>query len=67
MSDENGDMTSSEAIKLATAAASWSQMYQGTPLSKLALDAATLTEILRLHLLSSGGRSGEMNSKWRYV
>ncbi|PSN58246.1 hypothetical protein C0J52_00127 [Blattella germanica] len=64
--DETGDITTKEAIKLATSAAGWSQMYQGTPLNKLIMDPATITEILRLHLLSSGGRSGEMSSKWRY-
>lgn len=65
--DEVGDITTSEAIKLATAAAGWSQLYQGVPLNKVQLDSVTLTEVLRLHLLSSGGRSGEMSSKWRWV
>ncbi|PNF34918.1 hypothetical protein B7P43_G01418 [Cryptotermes secundus] len=65
LADEVGDVTS-EAIKYATAAASWCQLYQGVPLSKVTLDSVTLTEVLRLHLLSSGGRSGEMSSKWRY-
>lgn len=64
LADEVGDITS-EAIKYATAAASWCQLYQGVPLSKVTLDSVTLTEVLRLHLLSSGGRSGEMSSKWR--
>ncbi|XP_021919556.1 bromodomain adjacent to zinc finger domain protein 1A isoform X2 [Zootermopsis nevadensis] len=66
LTDEIGDITSSEAIKLATAAASWCRLYQGIPLNKVTLDSITLTEVLRLHLLSSGGRSGEMSSKWRY-
>lgn len=64
IADEVGDVTS-EAIKLATVAASWCQLYQGVPLSKVTLDSVTLTEVLRLHLLSSGGRSGETSSKWR--
>lgn len=65
LTDEVGDITTSEAIKLATAAAGWCQLYQGMPLNKVTLDSITLTEVLRLHLLSSGGRSGEMSSKWR--
>ncbi|XP_049864595.1 bromodomain adjacent to zinc finger domain protein 1A isoform X2 [Schistocerca gregaria] len=64
--DEHGDVTAGEAVKLATVAAGWSQLYQGVPLSKLTLDAVTLTEVLRLHLLSSGGRSAETSTKWRY-
>ncbi|KAJ4446340.1 hypothetical protein ANN_13035 [Periplaneta americana] len=64
--DEVGDITTSEAIRLATAAAGWCQLYQGMSLNKVTLDSVTLTEVLRLHLLSSGGRSGEMSSKWRY-
>nr|CAD7457702.1 unnamed protein product [Timema tahoe] len=61
-----GDVTTSEAMKAATAVVNWSQLSQGTPLNKLSLDAVALSEVLRLHLLSSGGRSGELSSKWRY-
>ncbi|XP_063221980.1 bromodomain adjacent to zinc finger domain protein 1A isoform X2 [Bacillus rossius redtenbacheri] len=57
--DDLGDVTMAEAIKAATAAVKWSQLYQGTPLSRLTLDAVTISEVLRLHLLSSGGRSEE--------
>ncbi|KAL0275653.1 UNVERIFIED_CONTAM: hypothetical protein PYX00_003449 [Menopon gallinae] len=64
--DENDDITMGQAIRLATAAARWSTVYHGTPLSKLSLDAITVSEILRLHLLSSGGRAGDQNAKWRY-
>jgi len=64
--NEVGDNTTSEAIKLATAAAGWCQMYQGVPLNKVTLDSVTLTEVLRLHHLSSVGRSGKMRSKWRW-
>ncbi|CAH0385775.1 unnamed protein product [Bemisia tabaci] len=58
--------TIAQAIKAATAAAGWSQMYHGTHLNKLTMDPNTLSEVLRLHLLASGGRAGEMSSKWRY-
>ncbi|XP_078034586.1 ATP-dependent chromatin assembly factor large subunit isoform X2 [Augochlora pura] len=40
--------------------------YQRCKLSELTLDHTTLSEILRLHLLSSDERIGEAASKWRY-
>ncbi|EEB13984.1 bromodomain adjacent to zinc finger protein domain 1, baz1, putative [Pediculus humanus corporis] len=64
--DESGDISTAEAIKSATFAASWSKMHHGVPLNKLSLDAITVSEILRLHLLASGGRAGDRNAKWRY-
>lgn len=53
-------------IKLATLASRWCPTYQGCKLSELTLDHVTLSEILRQHLLSSGGRISEAVSKWRY-
>lgn len=38
----------------------------GTPLSKLQLDPFTVTEILRLHVLSSGAKVSEEYNKFRY-
>ncbi|KAK6628120.1 hypothetical protein RUM44_010602 [Polyplax serrata] len=64
--DESGDITTAEAIKLATIAASWSKIHHGVPLNKLSLDAITVSEVLRLHLLASGGRAGDRSAKWRY-
>ncbi|XP_034941274.1 bromodomain adjacent to zinc finger domain protein 1A isoform X2 [Chelonus insularis] len=55
-----------EAVKLATSASSWCQKHYGNQLSELTLDHVTLSEILRQHLLSSGGRISEVASKWRY-
>lgn len=52
-------------MEQATAAATWSIMYQNTALNKLTLDHLSLTEILRLHLLSSGARPTEKDIKWR--
>jgi len=60
------DMTKMEAVKLANRAATWSQQYQGVPLQKAPLDALTLSEILRLHLLASGA-TNVANSKWRHM
>lgn len=45
-----------EAIQKATSAAAWSHVYQNTPLNKLSVDYSSLTEVLRLHLLSSGAK-----------
>lgn len=59
------DVSAKEAIRQATAAATWSTMYQNTPLNKLNLDHLTLTEVLRLHLLSSGALPSEKDVKWR--
>ncbi|KAG7202578.1 hypothetical protein KM043_009773 [Ampulex compressa] len=61
-----GVSSMAKAVKLATVASAWSQIHQGCKLSELTLDHVTISEILRQHLLSSGGRIGEAASKWRY-
>lgn len=63
---DTGDLTTDEAVRLATVASTWSQHYHNTALSKLTLDPSTLTEVLRLHLLASGGRCSDKSAKWRY-
>ncbi|XP_046402688.1 bromodomain adjacent to zinc finger domain protein 1A isoform X2 [Ischnura elegans] len=60
------DVTREDAVQAATAATSWCQAYQGAPLKDLTLDCATLSELVRLHILTSGGRCAERSSKWRY-
>ncbi|GBP32377.1 Bromodomain adjacent to zinc finger domain protein 1A [Eumeta japonica] len=64
--DHQGDMGVNKAIELATKACKWSQTYLGTPLRKLPLDATTVSEVLRLHLLSSGAAPGPRCATWRY-
>lgn len=54
------------AVNIANKAATWSQQYQGLSLQKAPLDALTLTEILRLHILASGA-TNVSNACWRYV
>lgn len=66
MEGHTKDMTKLEAVKLANRAATWSQQYQGVPLQKAPLDALTLSEILRLHLLASGA-TNVANGKWRHA
>ncbi|CAG9565734.1 unnamed protein product [Danaus chrysippus] len=53
------------AIEQATRAGKWAHTYLGTPLSKLPLDPTTVSEVLRLHLLSSGGVAGSRCLAWR--
>ncbi|XP_037293996.1 bromodomain adjacent to zinc finger domain protein 1A isoform X2 [Manduca sexta] len=60
------DMGLAKAVELATKASKWSQTYLGTPLSKLPLDPTTVSEVLRLHLLSSGATGGSRCASWRY-
>ncbi|XP_073950847.1 bromodomain adjacent to zinc finger domain protein 1A-like [Choristoneura fumiferana] len=62
----SGDVGVNKAVELATKASKWSQTYLGTPLSKLPLDPTTVTEVLRLHLLSSGAAPGSRCATWRY-
>ncbi|XP_052121345.1 bromodomain adjacent to zinc finger domain protein 1A isoform X2 [Frankliniella occidentalis] len=63
---DEGDIATTEALRIASAASAWSQTFQGKPLSKVELDSVVLTEVLRLHLLQSGNRAGDISSEWRY-
>lgn len=47
----------------ATAAAAWPMLHQGMALEELTIDPFTLSEILRLHILSSGVKIGMF---WRF-
>lgn len=53
-------------IKWATAAATWPQMYLSLNMSELPIDATTITELLRLHFLTSGAKLTEIGSKYRF-
>ncbi|CAH1959185.1 unnamed protein product [Acanthoscelides obtectus] len=61
------DLSMKDVTRLATLASKWSSRYLGLPLAKLPLYAVTVTEILRLHLLSSGVRINETGYRWRYA
>lgn len=67
VNDMDGGVTAREAVQFATAYSTWSIMYQNTPLHQLGVDHLTITEVLRLHLLSSGAKPSEKDVKWRYV
>ena len=50
----------------ATAAAAWPMLHQGMALDELTIDPFTLSEILRLHILSSGVRIGKLDDTGCY-
>lgn len=52
-------------INVASMATNWPIVFQGVPLQKLPIDATTVTEVLRLHLLTSGSRVSEACNRWR--
>lgn len=60
------DLTLTNATYLATQASLYSVKYQGLPLGRLPMYSLTVSEILRLHLLSSGARINENGARWRY-
>ncbi|XP_065220955.1 bromodomain adjacent to zinc finger domain protein 1A-like isoform X2 [Planococcus citri] len=55
----------SDKKDLSIVATNWPHAFQGVPLKQLTLDATTVTEVLRLHLLSSGCRVSEACTRWR--
>ncbi|CAH0550662.1 unnamed protein product [Brassicogethes aeneus] len=62
----NDNLSLRDATQLATLASGWSNQYQGLPLSRLPLYSVTVSEILRLHLLSSGARINDTGARWRF-
>ena len=55
---DDEDYHSAKVSASATMAAVWPMLHQGKPLHELIMDPFTCTELLRLHLLSSGARVG---------
>uniref|UniRef100_A0A0K8T8G0 Bromodomain adjacent to zinc finger domain protein 1A n=2 Tax=Lygus hesperus TaxID=30085 RepID=A0A0K8T8G0_LYGHE len=64
------DRRDSERKKLSALAARtemWVRKHHGVPLDKLQLDTSTISEMVRLHLLTSGSMSDKSKeAKWRY-
>lgn len=55
------------AVREASRAIGWPQSYLGVEsLAELPMDANTVSELLRLHLLMSGAREDEELAKWRF-
>lgn len=64
--DDDSNPTHSALSAVASLAAAWPQLYQGSSLKQLDLDSCTLSEILRLHILASGADCFHGNAKFRY-
>lgn len=58
--------TFSDAVRDATAVANWTTSKLSMALNLMPMDATTVTELLRLHLLMSGAQVDENCSRWRY-
>lgn len=55
---DDEDYHTAKVSASAAMAAVWPMLHQGKPLHELIMDPYTCTELLRLHLLSSGARIG---------
>eukprot|EP00794_Sanderia_malayensis_P020094 gene20094-22064_t len=62
---EEEEMKSGTVSSNATAAAAWPMLHQGMDLDELTIDPFTLSEILRLHILSSGVKIGGALNLWQ--
>ncbi|CAH1389908.1 unnamed protein product [Nezara viridula] len=62
-----GDADMVSVVKAATVSESWIRKHHSLPLCQLTVDPTTLTEVLRLHFLSSGAAPAKSKTaKWRY-
>lgn len=61
VNDETGDISATDAIRL-VAAEYGGQLYNGAFANEVVLNHLTVTEVLRLHFLSCGGRRWDPNS-----
>lgn len=59
-----GDEKTKNAVKLATKVRSWSVQHLGQLLNKITLQPTVISEVLRIHILSSGGKYSDRMSKW---
>lgn len=55
-----------ERLKDASRVGLWCEKHYSTHLNELVMDTTTLSELLRLHFLSSGGLINGQGSNWRY-
>lgn len=58
------DEKTKTAVKLATNVRNWSMQHLGQQLNKLTLQPTVISEVLRIHLLSSGGKYSDRMAKW---
>lgn len=59
-----GDEKTKIAVKQATDVRNWSMQHLGQQLNKLTLQPTVISEVLRIHLLSSGGKYSDRMAKW---
>jgi len=52
------------AIQLATNVRNWSSQHLGQQLNKIILQPTVISEVLRIHILSSGGKYSDKMAKW---
>ncbi|CAL1546882.1 unnamed protein product [Lymnaea stagnalis] len=64
--DLDEEQTTNEVIRSATIVAQFSQNTLGMPLRDTLLDQFTLSEIVRIHLMSSGAKASNKNARFRY-
>lgn len=55
-----------EKLRDASRVGLWCEKHYSTHLNELVMDTTTLSELLRLHFLSSGGLINGQGSNWRY-
>ncbi|XP_074641333.1 bromodomain adjacent to zinc finger domain protein 1A-like [Tubulanus polymorphus] len=66
MNEDISDISTKLLVESATRAAQWPMLYHATPLKKFSLDSFNLTEVLRLHFLSSGAETNPLDAKFCY-
>ncbi|KAH9519019.1 Bromodomain adjacent to zinc finger domain protein 1A [Bulinus truncatus] len=64
--DVDEELKTNEVIRTSTIMAQFSQNTLGMPLRDTLLDQFTLSEIVRIHLLSSGAKASNKNARFRY-
>ncbi|XP_022178490.1 bromodomain adjacent to zinc finger domain protein 1A-like isoform X1 [Myzus persicae] len=60
------DNKTKTAVKLATDVRNWSIQHLGQQLNKITLQPTVISEVLRIHILSSGGKYSDRMTKWIY-
>ncbi|XP_068082217.1 bromodomain adjacent to zinc finger domain protein 1A [Anabrus simplex] len=55
------------ALELAAATRNYTHLCHGIPLRQFRLDSFSISEVVRLHFLTSGGYLEEKRTKWRYM
>lgn len=65
-SNTNLEFGTMEYVRKATLAAHWSGTYHPLALPECPMDATTISELLRIHLLMSGAKVNDECARWRF-